>query len=54
MPDPGQMPDDRTCPSCGGTDYWLTEVEKECKACGTTWISAWSLAHNDQPPHDPG
>ena len=29
---------------------WLTEVEKECKACGTTWFSAWSLAHNDVPP----
>lgn len=53
MPDLGpddQPVDDRTCPSCGSKDYWLYETEKECKACGTTWVSAWSLAHNDTPP----
>lgn len=54
MPDLGPAADDKTCPSCGGREYWLTEVEKECKACGTTWFSAWSLAHNDAPPEEPG
>ena len=53
LPDPGAS-DDRTCPSCGSGDYWLTEVEKECKACGTTWFSAWSLAHNDDPSDGSG
>ena len=44
--------DDKHCPQCGSGDYWLSETEKECKACATTWVSAWSLAHNDTPPAD--
>ena len=44
------LPDDKNCPQCGSGDYWLYEVEKECKACAATWTSAWSLAHNDVPP----
>jgi len=50
LPDLGPEADDRHCPACGSDQYWLYEVEKECKACATTWMSAWSLAHNDTPP----
>lgn len=43
---------DRTCPGCGLVGrYWLTETSKECQGCGTTWVSAWALAHND--PKEP-
>lgn len=52
MPDLGPAADDKHCPECGSGDYWLYEVEKECKACGTTWMSTWSLAHNDTPRDD--
>ena len=54
LPDLGPEPDDRHCPACGSDQYWLYEVEKECKACATTWVSAWSLAHNDTPADEGG
>lgn len=55
MPDLGPAGDDKHCPECGSGDYWLYETEKECKACGATWLSAWSLVHNDDPaPGGPG
>ena len=50
LPDLGLTTDDKHCPACGSGDYWLSQVEKECKACGTTWMSAWSLALNDEKP----